>query len=69
MHLFIFLSRTLSEYFQDLDIVPSDFAAGLVLLRRQQKYKEQQALMAALEEQQVQFPDTKVGLLVKFMLD
>lgn len=45
--------RKLAEYFQDLDIVPSDLAAGLVLLRKQQKRQEHQALMRAIEEQQV----------------
>ena len=43
----------LAEYFQDLDIVPTDLAAGLVLLRKQQKRQEHCALMRAIEEQQV----------------
>ena len=45
--------RKLAEYFQDLDVVPSDFAAGLVLLRKQQKRQEHSALVRAIEEQQV----------------
>ena len=45
--------RKLAEYFQDLDVVPSDLAAGLVLLRKQQKRQEHQALVRAIEEQQV----------------
>lgn len=45
--------RKLAEYFQDLDVVPSDFAAGLVLLRKYQKQQEHYALMKAIEQQQV----------------
>lgn len=47
------LGRTLAEYFQDMDVVPSDFAAGLVLLRKHQKHQENVALMRAIEEQEV----------------
>ena len=36
-----------------MDVVPSDFAAGLVLLRKQQKRQEHLALIRAIEEQQV----------------
>ena len=36
-----------------MDVVPSDFAAGLVLLRKHQKHQEHVALMRAIEEQQV----------------
>ena len=50
---FFFDIRKLAEYFQDLDVVPSDLAAGLVLLRKQQKRQEHQALVRAIEEQQV----------------
>jgi len=50
---FFFDIRKLAEYFQDLDVVPSDLAAGLVLLRKQQKRQEHQALIRAIEEQQV----------------
>ena len=46
-------NRKLAEYFQDLDVVPSDFAAGLVLLRKYQKQQEHYALMKAIEQQQV----------------
>lgn len=53
--------RTLAEYFQDMDVVPSDFAAGLVLLRKYQKYQEHVALLRAIEEQQV--PDSQVSRL------
>lgn len=45
--------RTLAEYFLDIDVVPSDFAAGLALLRKYQKHQEHAALMRAIEEQQV----------------
>ena len=45
--------RTLAEYFHDIDVVPSDFAAGLALLRKYQKHQENVALMRAIEEQQV----------------
>ncbi|XP_014680563.1 PREDICTED: sn1-specific diacylglycerol lipase alpha-like [Priapulus caudatus] len=31
------IAKLLSEFFRDLDVVPSDVVAGLVLLRRQQK--------------------------------
>ena len=33
--------------------MPSDFAAGLALLRKFQKHQEHVALMTAIEEQQV----------------
>lgn len=36
-----------------MDVVPSDFAAGLVLLRKHQKCQEEIALKRAIEEQQV----------------
>lgn len=54
--------RTLAEYFQNMDVVPSDFAAGLVLLRKYQKYQEHVALMRAIEEQQV--PDSQVSTML-----
>lgn len=54
--------RTLAEYFQDMDVVPSDFAAGLVLLRKYQKYQEHVALLRAIEEQQV--PDSQVSTML-----
>ena len=44
-----------------MDVVPSDFAAGLVLLRKYQKYQEHVALLRAIEEQQV--PDSQVSRL------
>ena len=31
------VARLFTEFFRDLDVVPSDIVAGLVLLRRQQK--------------------------------
>lgn len=45
--------RTLAEYFLDIDVVPSDFVAGLALLRKFQKHQEHVALMRAIQEQQV----------------
>lgn len=59
-NVFTFIGRTLAEYFQDMDVVPSDFAAGLVLLRKYQKYQEHVALLRAIEEQQV--PDSQKGV-------
>ncbi len=31
------IARVLSEFFRDLDVVPSDVVAGLVLLRQRQQ--------------------------------
>ncbi|XP_048578810.1 diacylglycerol lipase-alpha isoform X2 [Nematostella vectensis] len=53
-NVYAFIGRTLAEFFQDLDVVPSDFAAGLVLLRRHQKCEEHQELERALQERRVQ---------------
>lgn len=52
-NVFTTIGRTLAEYFHDIDVVPSDFAAGLALLRKYQKHQENVALMRAIEEQQV----------------
>lgn len=35
------IARLLSEFFRDLDVVPSDVVAGLVLLRKYQKLNRQ----------------------------
>ena len=45
-----------------MDVVPSDFAAGLVLLRKYQKYQEHVSLLRAIEEQQV--PDSQVSTML-----
>eukprot|EP00795_Rhopilema_esculentum_P005103 gene5103-221_t len=50
-NVFGFVSRLLSEYFQEyLDLVPSDFVAGLILLRRHQKFLESQRIATFLDE-------------------
>ncbi|KAK8750022.1 hypothetical protein OTU49_015188, partial [Cherax quadricarinatus] len=36
------IARLLSEFFRDLDVVPSDVVAGLVLLRKYQKLNRQE---------------------------
>lgn len=46
--IFAFIGMTLSEFFQDLDVVPSDIAAGLVLLRKLQKREEHRQIYRSL---------------------
>ncbi|XP_028409100.1 sn1-specific diacylglycerol lipase alpha-like isoform X2 [Dendronephthya gigantea] len=45
-----FIGMTLSEFFQDLDVVPSDIAAGLVLLRLIQKREENRLVYQCLAD-------------------
>jgi hypothetical protein len=58
--IFFQISRTLSEFFQDLDVVPSDIAAGLVLLRHIQKREENRLVYQSLAN--VLMPARLVGL-------
>ncbi|KAB7505588.1 Sn1-specific diacylglycerol lipase alpha, partial [Armadillidium nasatum] len=48
------IARLLSEFFRDLDVVPSDVVAGLVLLRRYQK-EERKRFVASHKNQILQF--------------
>ena len=38
------IARLLSEFFRDLDVVPSDVLAGLILLRQRQQAARQQII-------------------------
>lgn len=46
--IYAFIGMTLSEFFQDLDVVPSDIAAGLILLRKIQKREENRQIFQSL---------------------
>lgn len=48
------IARLLSEFFRDLDVVPSDVAAGLVLLRKYQK-QERKTIVANNKNDVYQF--------------
>lgn len=44
------IARLLSEFFRDLDVVPSDVVAGLVLLRKYQKLNRQEIVKSTKNE-------------------
>lgn len=48
------IAKLLSDFFRDLDVVPSDVVAGLVLLRKLQKF-ERQAIVNKPEDDTYQF--------------
>lgn len=54
------IARLLSDFFRELDVVPSDVVAGLVLLRKFQKL-EREAIV-----RQVILPYFNVPLICKF---
>ena len=37
---FIEVAKMMSDFFVDIDVVPSDIVAGLMLMRRQQKQRQ-----------------------------
>jgi hypothetical protein len=45
------IARLLTDFFRDLDLVPTDIVAGLVLLRKQQK-KLQETLVTQVMKQE-----------------
>jgi len=50
------IARLLSDFFRDLDVVPSDVIAGLVLLRKFQKIEREAIINQVIFEHLFQFP-------------